>query len=160
MRLNVVFWCTKKDRLARLREGRSKLNRQCPFNVTGLCMALRAIGLLYVGPATLCNGAKKGNEMRLDILSLLFYLYSSRDAVYVLLAPTRALVVAPLPLFHITSSRSSKSLYNLLKLLKNLEHSYLRDTCQVKYKYWLMLIDMLTERDWWWLMLIDADDAE
>ena len=36
-----------------------------------------------------------------------------------LLAPTGALVVAPLPLFHITSSRSSKSLYNLLTLLKN-----------------------------------------
>ena len=39
-----------------------------------------------------------------------------------LLAPTGALVVAPLPLFHITSSRSSKSLYNLLTLLKSLEH--------------------------------------
>ena len=39
-----------------------------------------------------------------------------------LLAPTGALVVAPLQLFHITSSRSSKSLYNLLTLLKNLEH--------------------------------------
>jgi len=39
-----------------------------------------------------------------------------------LLAPTGALVVAPLLLFHITSSRSSKSLYNLLTLLKNLEH--------------------------------------
>ena len=39
-----------------------------------------------------------------------------------LLAPTGALVVAPLPLFHITSSRSSKSHYNLLTLLKNLEH--------------------------------------
>ena len=39
-----------------------------------------------------------------------------------LLAPTGALVVALLPLFHITSSRSSKSLYNLLTLLKNLEH--------------------------------------
>ena len=38
-----------------------------------------------------------------------------------LLAPTGALEVAPLPLFHITSSRSSKSLYNLLTLLKNLE---------------------------------------
>ena len=38
------------------------------------------------------------------------------------LAPTGALVVAPLPLFHITSSRSSKSHYNLLTLLKNLEH--------------------------------------
>ena len=36
------------------------------------------------------------------------------------LAPTGALVVAPLQLFHITSSRSSKSLYNLLALLKNL----------------------------------------
>ena len=31
-------------------------------------------------------------------------------------------IVAPLPLFHITFSRSSKSLYNLLTLLKNLEH--------------------------------------
>ena len=39
-----------------------------------------------------------------------------------LLAPTGALVVTPLPLFHITSSRSSKSLYNLLTLLKSLEH--------------------------------------
>ena len=38
------------------------------------------------------------------------------------LAPTGALVVAPLPLFHITSSHSSKFLYNLLTLLKNLEH--------------------------------------
>ena len=43
-------------------------------------------------------------------------------AVYILLAPTGALVVAPLSFFHITSSRSSKSLYNLLTLLKNLEH--------------------------------------
>ena len=39
-----------------------------------------------------------------------------------LLAPTGALVVAPLQLFHITSSRSTKSLYNLLTLLKDLEH--------------------------------------
>ena len=39
-----------------------------------------------------------------------------------LLAPTGALVVAPLPLFHITSSLSSKSLYNLLTLLINLAH--------------------------------------
>ena len=44
-----------------------------------------------------------------------------------LLAPTGAFVVAPLPLFHITSSRSSKSLYNLLTLLKKLEH-----LCQYK----------------------------
>ena len=35
-----------------------------------------------------------------------------------LLAPTGALVVAPLPRFHITSLCSSKSLYNLLTLLK------------------------------------------
>ena len=40
----------------------------------------------------------------------------------VFLALTGALVAAPLPLFHITSSRSSKSHYNLLTLLKNLEH--------------------------------------
>ena len=38
-----------------------------------------------------------------------------------LLAPTGALVVSPLPLFHITSSCSSKSVYNLLTLLKHLE---------------------------------------
>ena len=35
-----------------------------------------------------------------------------------LLAPTGALVIAPLPLFHITSSKSSKSHHNLLTLLK------------------------------------------
>ena len=39
-----------------------------------------------------------------------------------LLAPIGALVVAPFPLFHITSSRSSKSYYKLLTLLQYLEH--------------------------------------
>ena len=39
-----------------------------------------------------------------------------------LLAPTGALVAILLPLFHITSSRSSKSYHNLLTLLKMLEH--------------------------------------
>ena len=40
----------------------------------------------------------------------------------IFLAPTGALVVAPLPLFHITSSRFSKYLYTLLTLLKSLDH--------------------------------------
>ena len=73
------------------------------------------------------------------------------------LAPTGALVVAPLLLFHITSSRSSNSLFNLLTLLKNFEHSFLYICCQINYKCWLMLIDMLTDAEWCWLMLIDAD---
>ena len=47
---------------------------------------------------------------------------TTQSSQVTLLAPTGALIVAPLPLFHITSSRSSKSLYNLLTLLKNLEH--------------------------------------
>ena len=38
------------------------------------------------------------------------------------LALTGALVVAPLPLFHRTSSRSSKALYDLLTLLNFFEH--------------------------------------
>ena len=42
---------------------------------------------------------------------------------WVLLAPTGALVVAPLPLFNITPSRSSKSLDNLHTLLKIFEAS-------------------------------------
>ena len=45
-----------------------------------------------------------------------------KQSRFFLLAPTGALVFAPLPLFHITSSRSSKFHYNLLTLLKNLEH--------------------------------------
>ena len=63
-----------------------------------------------------------------------------KQSRFFLLAPTGALVFAPLPLFHITSSRSSKSLYNLLRPLKNFEylclHIYLPSQLE-------MLIDML-----------------
>ena len=84
--------------------------------------------------------------LKIAWISIIGYQY---ERCFTLLAPTGALVVAPLPLFHITSSRSSKSLYNLLTLLKNLEHLCLYMCCQVNYKCWLMLIDS----DWCWLML-------
>ena len=81
-----------------------------------------------------------------------------------LLAPTGALVVAPLPLFHITSSRSSKSLYNLLTLLKNLEplclNIKLPSQLQMNivadwYADWCWMIVIYA--DWFWLVLISAN---
>ena len=74
-------------------------------------------------------------------------IYAFEEPWLCLLAPTGALEVAPLPLFHITSSRSSKiwSVYACIY------------SCQVNYKCWLMLIDMLIDAVWCWQMLTDAD---
>ena len=94
-----------------------------------------------------------------------------------LLAPTGALVSSdrsscsrslPLPLFHLTSSRSSKSLYNLLTLLKNLEHLCLyiwlpSQSDMLIDADWYMLVDtdwcwlMLSDHAWFWFLLIEAD---
>ena len=87
---------------------------------------------------------------------------------------TGALLVAPCLLFHITSSRSSKSLYNLLTLLKSFDHlclyiylpSQLQKMIDVDWyadRCWLIVINtdwfwlMLVDSDWCWLVLIDSD---
>ena len=62
-----------------------------------------------------------------------------------ILAPTGVPVVTPLPLFHITSSRFSK-IWNIYAFIYS---------CQVNYKCWLMVIGVLIDADWCWLMMTD-----
>ena len=69
-----------------------------------------------------------------------------------------ALVAIPLPLFHITSSRTSKSLYNLLTHFNNFEH-----LCQyifVPLWHWQteFLMTISDDKFWWQFLMTIYDD--
>ena len=101
-----------------------------------------------------CDHDKKWGSKKMSRFTSFKFCYSPNSTKWTfqwrqLLALTGALVFAPLLLFHITSSRSSKSLYNLLTLLKNLEHLclYIKLTSQLQISYWLICWLILTGSD-------------
>ena len=86
-------------------------------------------GELWQGVRTKIERRRKRSwvlKLIASILLLIFlqiFMWTLRTLLlYKLISSEGALVAIPFPLFHITSSRTSKSLYNLLTHFNNFEH--------------------------------------